>query len=80
MKIILTAVFLLLASGIASAAELKDQHDITNVHRYIEGCIKEIQWARAANPDMGWHGSRAEELLREADKEFQLAVEAAKKH
>lgn len=79
MKIILAAATLLLANGIASAADVKDQHDIGKVHQYLQESLKEMQWARAANPKMGWHGSRAEELIREADKELQLAVEEAKK-
>jgi phosphate-selective porin len=69
-----------LANGIVSAAELKDQKAINDVHLKLQEADKEMRWALEANHDMGPHGARAEELIRQADAELQLAIEAAKKH
>jgi len=80
MKSVLIASALLLAAGFARA-EVKDWHDLEKVHHHIQESIKEMERARAANHyDMQGHGAKAEQLLREAEKELHEAVEAAKKH
>jgi phosphate-selective porin len=80
MRIILAAAVLMLAGGIVSAAELKDQKAINDVHLKLQQADQEMKWALEANHDLGPHGVRAEELIRQAEAELQLAIEAAKKH
>ena len=70
---------LTLAAGIALAAPVKDWHDLDKVHSHVQESINEMQRARQANHyDMAGHGAKAEELLRQAEKELHEAVEAAK--
>jgi len=80
-KIIPIVASALLISGLAYAAEVRDWHDLEKVHKHIEESIKEMERARAANHyDMQGHGAKAEQLLREAERELHEAVEAAKAH
>ena len=71
-----------LATGACLAyAQVKDWQDLEKVHKHIQESIHEMERARAANHyDMRGHGEKAEQLLREAEKELHEAVEAAKKH
>ena len=81
MKSVLIAVALSLVTSIVYAAEVKDWQDLEKVHKHIQESIKEMERARAANHyDMQGHGAKAEQLLRDAEKELHEAVEAAKKH
>jgi uncharacterized membrane protein (DUF106 family) len=81
MKKVLIAVALALATNFAQAAEVKDWRDLELTHKHIQESIKEMERARAANHyDMAGHGAKAEQLLREAQKELHEAIEAAKKH
>ena len=67
------------ASGVALAEKVRDWHDLDKVHTHIVEAIHEMERARAANHyDMAGHGAKAEEHLRAAEHELQLAVEAAK--
>jgi hypothetical protein len=81
MKIILTAMALTLFTGIAGAADINDWRDLDKVHSQIQSSIKEMERARAANHyDMAGHGAKAEQLLREAQKELHQAIDAAKRN
>jgi hypothetical protein len=81
MKKLLVMTAFALGSSLVCAAEVKDWHDLELVHKHIQESIKEMERARAANHyDMNGHGAKAEQLLREAQKELHEAVEAAKKH
>ena len=81
MKTVLIAAALSLVTSFAYAAEVRDWQDLEKVHKHIQESIKEMERARAANHyDMHGHGAKAEQLLREAQKELHEAVEAAKKH
>ena len=81
MKIILAAAALTLFVGVANAAEVKDWRDLEKVHHQLQESIKEMERARAANHyDMAGHGAKAEQMMRDAEKELHEAVEAAKKH
>lgn len=81
MKIVPLVASLLLVSGLSYAAEVSDWHDLDQVHKHVEESIKEMDRARAANHyDMEGHGAKAEQLLRDAEKELHLAVESARKH
>jgi len=81
MKILPILASAILVSGFAYAAEVRDWHDLEKVHKHVEESIKEMERARAANHyDMQGHGAKAEQLLREAEKELHEAVEASKAH
>ena len=78
MKKLLIASVLSLAAGFA-LAEVHDWKDLDKVHKHVEEAIHEMERARAANHyDMQGHGAKAEQLLRETEKELHMAVEAAK--
>ncbi len=77
-KLLIAASALTLLSGVA-LAEVRDWRDLERVHKNIVQSIHEMERARAANHyDMQGHGLKAEELLRQAEKELHEAVEAAK--
>jgi hypothetical protein len=77
--LLLVPVALCLFAGVALAEEVRDWHDLRNVHVKVQQSIKEMERARAANHyDMAGHGAKAEELLRQAEHELKEAVEAAK--
>lgn len=74
-------------SGIAIAAgatlvwaePVRDWHDLDKVHEHVVESIHELERARAANHyDMAGHGAKAEQLLRQAERELNEAVEAAR--
>jgi hypothetical protein len=68
-----------LTAGLAFAAPVRDWHDLEKVHAHVTESIHEMERARAANHyDMSGHGAKAEDLLRQAEKELHEAVEAAK--
>jgi hypothetical protein len=74
----LSGAILLIAS--LAYAQLKDWRDLDAVYQHVQQSVDEMQRAREANHyDMEGHGAKAEELLRQAEKELHLAVEAAKK-
>jgi hypothetical protein len=79
-RLVIAASVLTLASGLA-LAQVRDWHDLERVHKHIVESIHELERARAANHyDMQGHGVKAEQLLRDAEKELHEAVEAAKEH
>ena len=80
-KLLLVAVSgLSLAAGVIALADpVRDWHDLEKVHNHVVEAINEMNRARAANHyDMQGHGAKAEQLLRETEKELHQAVEAAK--
>jgi len=79
-KLLIAASALTLLSGLAFA-EVRDWRDLEKVHRHVGESIREMERARAANRyDMQGHGAKAEQLLREAQRELHEAIEAAKQH
>ena len=67
------------AAGVAVADRVHDWHDLDKVHDHIVEAIHEMERARAANHyDMAGHGAKAEALLRDAEREVHMAVEAAR--
>jgi hypothetical protein len=79
-KLLIAASALTLFTGLAWA-EVRDWRDLERVHKHIAESIHEMERARAANHyDMQGHGARAEQLLRDAEKELHEAIEAAKAH
>jgi hypothetical protein len=62
------------------SAQVHEGHDLDNVHKHVTEAIHEMERARAANPcDRDGHGIRAEEHLRAAERELDMAVPAARR-
>ena len=77
--LLVCATGLTLLAGAVVAREVKDWKDIHHAHEQVKDAIKEMERARAANHyDMAGHGAKAEELLRQAEREIHEALEAAK--
>jgi hypothetical protein len=73
------AAALSLGAGIALSEPVRDWHDLDKVHKHVLESIHEMERARAANHyDMAGHGAKAEDLLRQVERELHEAVEAAK--
>jgi hypothetical protein len=73
------ALGLAFAAGAAFADKVQDWKDLAAVHEHVLQAIHEMDRARAANHyDMAGHGAKAEEHLREAERELKEAIEAAK--
>jgi len=66
-------------AGGALSAQVRDWHDLDDVHKHVVEAIHEMERARAANHyDMQGHGAKAEDHLRAAERELGLAIDAAK--
>jgi hypothetical protein len=74
------AVALSFAGGVA-VAEVHDWHDLDAVHHEVIEAIHHMEHARAANHyDMDGHGAKAEEALRHAEHELDMAVQSARRN
>lgn len=74
------ALALSFVAGAALSAQVRDWHDLDEVHKHVIEAIHEMDRARAANHyDMEGHGARAEEHLHAAEHELDLAVQAARR-
>jgi hypothetical protein len=63
----------------AFAQQVRDWHDLDAVHTEVVQAINDMQRARAANHyDMQGHGIKAEQALRNAERELRAAIAAAK--
>lgn len=81
MKRVLAVLTLALAffAGAVVSAQVRDWHDLDEVHKHVTEAIHEMDRARSANHyDMEGHGARAEEHLRAAERELGLAIDASK--
>ncbi len=77
--LLVPALGLSLISVSSYAEPVRDVSDLTAVHHHISQSIKEMEKAREANHyDMAGHGAKVEQLLREAERELRLSIEAAK--
>lgn len=79
MKKLVAVLTLVLAfgAGVVSAQRVHDWRDLDAVQRHISQAINGMERARAANHyDMDGHGLRAEEHLRAAEREVNLAISA----
>ena len=75
--LVIFALCLAFAAGAAFADRDRDWHDLDEVHKHVSEAIHEMERARSANHyDMAGHGKRAEEDLRNAERELGAAVEA----
>lgn len=82
MKKVLTvsAMALSFVAGATLSAQVRDWHDLDEVHKHVTEAIHEMDRARAANHfDMEGHGARAEEHLHAAERELDMAVSAARR-
>ena len=69
-----------LVGGSVHADSVRDWHDLDAVHLQVVESIHEMERARRANHyDMDGHGIKAEDLLRQAERELHAAVESARK-
>ena len=83
MKKILAALTLALAftAGAVVTAQVRDWHDLEKVRDHVGDAIHEMEEARAANHyDMQGHGAKAEEHLRAAQRELDMAIQASRRH
>jgi hypothetical protein len=81
MKKILSALALTsaFATGAMLSAQVRDWHDLDEVHKHVIESIHEMDRARAANHyDMMGHGAKAEDHLHAAERELGLAIDASK--
>jgi len=59
-------------------AQMQDWHDLDSVRKHVQEAIHELDRARAANHfDASGHGTRAEQFLRQAERELTDAVASA---
>jgi len=76
----ISALALSFVAGAFLSAQVRDWHDLDDVHKHVTEAIHEMERARAANHyDMDGHGIRAEEHLRAAEHELDMAVNAARR-
>ena len=67
------------ATGAMLSAQVRDWHDLDEVHKHVIESIHEMDRARAANHyDMMGHGAKAEDHLHAAERELGLAIDASK--
>ena len=78
-KILLAILGVTLLSFSAHAEKVKDWKDLDAVHNKVKQAINDMAKARAANHyDMAGHGEKAEQDLKDAEKELAAAVQSAK--
>ena len=59
------------------ADKVRDWQDLDKVHDHVFEAIHELERARAANHyDMAGHGEKAEQHLREAERELKQGIAA----
>lgn len=80
-KLLLPVVAIIgLAAGFVLAAPVHDWHDIDAVRMHVHEAVHEVQEIRVTNHmDMAGHGVKAEDLLKQAEHELELGIEAAKR-
>lgn len=75
----IVVVALLLVSGMAFAEKLEGKKALSNARENIRKAIAQVEKVRGANEyEMGGHGAKAEQALRDALAELNLAVETVK--
>jgi len=69
------------AAGAVVTAQVRDWHDLDKVQQHVSQAIDEMERARAANHfDMEGHGAKAEDHLRAAQHELDMAIHASHRH
>jgi uncharacterized membrane protein YraQ (UPF0718 family) len=73
------AMALAFVAGAVVSAQVRDWHDLDKVQQHVTEAIHEMEHARAANHyDMAGHGAKAEDHLRAANRELDLAIQASR--
>ena len=68
-------------TGAVVSAQVRDWHDLDDVHKHVIEAIHEMERARAANHyDMEGHGAKAEQDLRDAEHELGLSIKWAQRN
>jgi len=68
-------------AGAVVTAQVRDWHDLEKVQQHVTEALNEMQRARAANHyDMEGHGAKAEDHLRAAQRELDMAIQASHRH
>jgi hypothetical protein len=76
----ISALALSFAAGAVVSAQVRDWHDLDEVHKHVIEAIHEMDRAREANHfDMEGHGAKAVEHLHAAEHELDMAVNAARR-
>ena len=77
-KLVLAAAAALCFAGGIAVAEVHDWPDLASAHHDVKAAIADMARARAANHyDMEGHGAKAEQLLRDAEREIAIARHVA---
>lgn len=64
----------------AYADKVRDWKDLEEVHKHVNEALHEMERAQKANHyDMGGHAAKAEEELRQVERELHEAIESVKK-
>jgi Skp family chaperone for outer membrane proteins len=68
-------------AGAVVTAQVHDWHDLDKVQQHVSQAIDEMERARSANHfDMEGHGAKAEEHLRAAQRELDMAIQSSRRH
>lgn len=68
-------------AGAVVSAQVRDWHDLDKVQQHVSQAIDEMERARSANHfDMEGHGAKAEDHLRAAQRELDMAIQASHRH
>jgi hypothetical protein len=79
-KIYMVAALALSFAGGVAVAQVHDWHDLDAVHHHVIEAIHEMERAQHANHyDMEGHAVKAEEALRHAEHELDMAVQSARR-
>jgi hypothetical protein len=74
------ALALAFLAGAMVSAQVRDLQDLESIHQHIIDSIHDMERARAENHyDMQGHGVKAEEHLKAAEHELDLALRAARR-
>jgi hypothetical protein len=78
MKRVIAAAAVLALAATLSAGPLKGHKHMKEAHNKILAAIHAMEAAQKANAyDLGGHAAKAEQLLRDAEKEITLAADTA---
>jgi hypothetical protein len=79
-KIYMVAALALSFAGGVAFAQVHDWHDLDAVHHHVIEAIHEMERAQHANHyDMDGHAVKAEDALRHAEHELDMAVQSARR-
>ncbi len=78
--LLLTSLAFTLSAPAAFAEEPRDLQDLRQAHEKTQDALRELERCQKANHyDMGGHAAKAEQALRQAEREMAEAVEFVRK-